>query len=353
MSDSIQMTAAAAITAPPQSKSSAGNVSNTDSEDDSTAFNAVFSGYVASDAEATEKKMAENMADLFNPSLPQELLVSGNTLPEEDTPQSWQALMLLQPADNAISNSTQFKATDLLEQRKPVLSSRDNGALLTQQFTQDLGLQLKDTENALLIGPAAQNLSSRLSEVQFIPDKNATLLVSVTEQTVPIHGGNSTLNQSLAAVGLGTAVQAATTQTHMAPLNLGQNAWETNFGSRLQMLVGQNTQSAEIRLDPPELGSLDIKIKVTNDIATVNITSPHSHVRDALESAVPRLREMFADSGVSLGDVNVRQESFAQGQNSANEDTGRYISDEGNGYDIEPVAVINKRVSEGLLDIYA
>ncbi|GMR16844.1 MAG: hypothetical protein BMS9Abin31_1231 [Gammaproteobacteria bacterium] len=175
----------------------------------------------------------------------------------------------------------------------------------------------------------------------------------MNEQLVPRQGINSNLSQSLAAVGLGTATQAAATQTQMAPLNLSQNAWESNLGSRLQMMLGQNVQSAEIRLDPPELGALDIKIKVTNDVASVNITSPHAQVREALETAIPRLREMFEQSGLSLGDVNVRQESFAQQQNSSDEESGSF----GNSTDLdvgdEPIIITRKIVSDSLLDIYA
>jgi len=157
----------------------------------------------------------------------------------------------------------------------------------------------------------------------------------------------------MAAIGLGTATQAANTQTQMAPLNLGQNAWETNLGARLQMMVGQNIQTAEIRLDPPELGALDIKIKISNDVASVNITSPHSHVREALETAVPRLREMFADSGLSLGDVNVRQESFAQRDNLPGEQQDAFSTSNDPDFTDEPAIITRNIVSDSLLDTYA
>lgn len=119
------------------------------------------------------------------------------------------------------------------------------------------------------------------------------------------------------------------------------------------MMVGQNVQSAEIRLDPPELGALDIKIKVTNDVASVNITSPHTQVREALETAVPRLREMFEESGLSLGDVNVRQESFAQQQNSSDEESGSLGHNTELEIGDEPTILTREIVSHNLLDIYA
>ena len=191
----------------------------------------------------------------------------------------------------------------------------------------------------------------QLAAAQFNPQTNEGILFNMTEQISPMQGVTSTLTQSLAAVGLGTATQAAATQTQMAPLSLGQNAWESNLGSRLQMMVGQNIQTAEIRLDPPELGALEVKIKVSNDVASVSITAANASVREALETAVPKLREMFAESGVSLGDVNVRQESFTQQQNE--EGRGGFAQGDETDLGDESTTVTRKIVSDSLLDIYA
>jgi flagellar hook-length control protein FliK len=70
-------------------------------------------------------------------------------------------------------------------------------------------------------------------------------------------------------------------------------------------MTTQKVQSAEIRLDPKELGAVDVKIRIHQDQATVVFSSPHAQVRDALENSIPRLREMFAESGLGLGNVNV------------------------------------------------
>jgi flagellar hook-length control protein FliK len=45
------------------------------------------------------------------------------------------------------------------------------------------------------------------------------------------------------------------------------------------------------------------------DKATLAFASQHAAVRDALESALPRLREMFAQNGLDIVDVNVSQEN--------------------------------------------
>jgi hypothetical protein len=333
--------------------SSVDDANNPTNSEDLDGFTAVFASYVETEPAATEQQMDENLAHLLNQLLPQAAAEEGNTLPQADDAMMWQALMLIQPAEQGVTNTPaqQLQTMGLLDgQRKPVL----NPAMTNQDYFNTLAMQSKQQGSVMPAGMPADNVvSAQLAAAHFIPENRESILLNMNEQLVPIQNTNSNVAQGFAAVGLGTATQAASAQTHMAPLNLGQNAWESNLASRLQMMVGKNIQTAEIRLDPPELGALDVKIKVTNDVASVNITSAHSQVRDALETAVPRLREMFAESGLSLGDVNVRQESFAQQQNSAEQEgaVGSEVAE--NESSDEPLTVTRKIVSDSLLDAYA
>ncbi len=352
MSESIQITPSASAGVQQSKLSPLDSANNPESTDDSAGFTAVFASYVESETDASEQTVEQNLAQLLNDILPQDALVDGNPLPEQEQIAMWQALMLIQPAENTISNSTasSMQSISLLDNsRKPMLNSQ----LLNQDYFKNTGMQNKEFGNSLPPGLVTNNISAQLAAAHFMPEKNESFLLNMNEQLMPVQATNSTLSPALAAVGLGTATQAAATQTNMAPLNLGQNAWETNLGSRLQMLVGQNVQTAEIRLDPPELGTLDIKIKISNDVASINITSPHSQVREALETAVPRLREMFAESGLSLGDVNVGQESLAQQQNSSEEEDRSFGRMADSDFADEPVTVTRETVSDNLLDMYA
>lgn len=90
-----------------------------------------------------------------------------------------------------------------------------------------------------------------------------------------------------------------------APVAFGRPGFAEQMAEKIMLMTTQKVQSAEIRLDPKELGAVDVKIRVHQDQATVVFSSPNAQVRDALESSIPRLREMFAESGVGLGSVNV------------------------------------------------
>ena len=71
----------------------------------------------------------------------------------------------------------------------------------------------------------------------------------------------------------------------------------------------QQNQVAELHLNPPNLGPLDVVLKISDNQATALFTSPHSAVRDAVENALPKLREMLADNGIMLGNTMVSDQS--------------------------------------------
>jgi flagellar hook-length control protein FliK len=75
----------------------------------------------------------------------------------------------------------------------------------------------------------------------------------------------------------------------------------------------QQQQVAEIHLNPANLGPVEVMLSITQDQATAQFVSPHASVREAIQDALPRLKEMLADNGIQLGNVTVGAESFQQG----------------------------------------
>jgi len=116
------------------------------------------------------------------------------------------------------------------------------------------------------------------------------------------------------AVGA-TAATAATTAPATDPLldnlpvlePLGDaDAWSRGVGERVLMMADRGLQSATIKLQPEHLGPMEIRIQVDDDgTAQVNFSAQHAQTRDALETAIPRLRELLADQGLSLSQANV------------------------------------------------
>jgi flagellar hook-length control protein FliK len=89
-----------------------------------------------------------------------------------------------------------------------------------------------------------------------------------------------------------------------------QDKWADEFSQKITWLASSNKdQSAELHLNPPQLGPLDVVIKVSGDQATALFTSPHAAVRDAIEQAMPRLRDMLAGNGIMLGNATVSDQA--------------------------------------------
>jgi flagellar hook-length control protein FliK len=98
---------------------------------------------------------------------------------------------------------------------------------------------------------------------------------------------------------------------HLAP-TVGTTAWGQALGDKLVWMAAGAQQTASITLNPPNLGPLQIVLNVTNDQATASFFSAQPEVRQALEAAFPRLREMMNDAGIQLGQATVSADTPQQ-----------------------------------------
>ena len=112
-----------------------------------------------------------------------------------------------------------------------------------------------------------------------------------------------------------TLQHATTAQPIDLNTPLGHSKWNNDFAQKIVWLAHQQNQVAELRLNPAHLGPVEIMLSLSGDDnaqATAQFVSPHIAVREVIEAALPRLREMMAESGIQLGDVMVGAESFQQ-----------------------------------------
>lgn len=123
-----------------------------------------------------------------------------------------------------------------------------------------------------------------------------------------------------------TAAPLSGSQTHAQPLPtaapvlsapLGSHEWQQSLSQHVTLFTRQGQQSAELRLHPQDLGQVHISLKLDDNLAQLQMVSPHSHVRAALEAALPMLRTQLAESGIQLGQSNISSESFAGHQQSS------------------------------------
>ncbi|TVP92790.1 MAG: flagellar hook-length control protein FliK [Thioalkalivibrio sp.] len=137
-----------------------------------------------------------------------------------------------------------------------------------------------------------------------------------TPQAVSLAGVTAAAGDASAGSQPGSANapgNAAGARVFNVDVPLQQPGWDRALGNGIRWMVNQNLQVAELRVSPPNLGPLEVRLQVEGDRTHVNIVAPHATTREAVEAALPRLREMFAESGLTLGDVNVRQEGKEHG----------------------------------------
>ncbi|EHN8890671.1 flagellar hook length control protein FliK [Enterobacter hormaechei] len=98
---------------------------------------------------------------------------------------------------------------------------------------------------------------------------------------------------------------------------LGTHEWQQNLSQHITLFTRQGQQTAELRLHPEDLGQVQISLKLDDNQAQLQMVSPHSHVRAALEAALPILRTQLAENGIQLSQSSVSSEGFTGQQQSS------------------------------------
>jgi flagellar hook-length control protein FliK len=86
---------------------------------------------------------------------------------------------------------------------------------------------------------------------------------------------------------------------------VGTPQWREEFSAAVRVIATEQIQSAEIHLNPPELGPVQVSLRMDAREASIAFTAPHADTRQALEAALPRLRELLEAGGISLGSTSV------------------------------------------------
>ncbi|EGF33770.1 Flagellar hook-length control protein fliK [Oxalobacteraceae bacterium IMCC9480] len=153
------------------------------------------------------------------------------------------------------------------------------------------------------------------------PDKDVTL-ARLVEQ--PVAG--SAL-QPMQQTALTMAAPAGVHPGNSLAPQVNNSAWDQALGQRMVWMVAGAEQSATLTLNPPDLGPLQVVLNVSNGQADASFFAAQPEVRQALEAAMPKLREMLGDAGISLGQANVSSGSpnphsgSGQGDNGARRNT--------------------------------
>ncbi len=162
---------------------------------------------------------------------------------------------------------------------------------------------------------------SAMSTLQQLPmaDSQSTLLQQSSSSFVESSNGLLATSLNPASNTISSMSLAAMPQTEITE-PFGKPGWAQGMGKQILWMANQNISSAEIRLNPAHLGPIEVRLDISDDQINVALSSRHANVREAMEMALPKLREMFDSNGMSLADTDISHQSFAQQreQNMAN-----------------------------------
>ena len=130
------------------------------------------------------------------------------------------------------------------------------------------------------------------------------------------------------------------------------------FTQQVVVLAQHGIQQAQMSLTPPALGPIDVRITVNNDEATVQIAAHSGAARDAIQDALPRLKDMLEQSGVRLSDASVFAQLPQRDHSAAAQQRADWWQQEqqvngASGGDEEELSVPIRVLHPGLIDAYA
>ncbi|MBN7831678.1 flagellar hook-length control protein FliK [Stenotrophomonas maltophilia] len=135
---------------------------------------------------------------------------------------------------------------------------------------------------------------------------------------------------------------------------LGDDGFDQAIGARLGWLADQKIGHAHIRLSPDDMGPVDVRLQLNGDKVHASFSSPHVDVRQALESSLPRLRELLGEQGFQLAHADVGHQSPGGDGNAPGQPGGSGIIGDGEptpgDASVSSAQLIRQR---GLLDAYA
>lgn len=186
----------------------------------------------------------------------------------------------------------------------------------------------------------------------------ATPLKSTAETAVQVV--NTSVSLAPAVTTAAPAQASAPVAAPVISAPLGSSEWQQTISQNITLFTKQGQQSAELRLHPEDLGQVQISLKIDDNQAQLQMVSQHSHVRAALEAALPVLRTQLAENGIQLGQSSISSESSAGQQQSSSQQQqasrsghgGTFAADEDDAL-IVPASLQSLTRGNGAVDIFA
>lgn len=239
--------------------------------------------------------------------------------------------VIKQNTDSSEQNKQQTETSKIRPDILQALSARSAG---------------KDGESNSIKG----DVKTLLTTEQFVDKKPAFKELQLTEIVKAIVSDKAQQNSQLVDKGsntIATTLSNIATTTVTEPVSkpaipsldiqptIQSKAWSRVLSGRVIWMAREGVQEAALKLNPANLGSIDVKLRMNDERVHVTFVAQHAATRDALEQALPRLRESFIENGLEFADADVLQHDSEQADNSqadnesVNSETGQSVLSDG------------------------
>jgi flagellar hook-length control protein FliK len=262
----------------------------------------------------------------------------------------------LKKVNETINNLQTMLDTQLSESKAQSVSSSANAALNTQQAS-NAAMNANTPQNKAMINAQApssieqdgvnkEELNALEAEQESLPKEPKTNTglsrvaqvfslitdgINNTQVQINTQYDNARYEQSILESQAIQSQQLQTSSAQVKQINIDASMMQAinivksdaakMLQERVSSMLSISNKEAEIRLDPPEMGSMQIRIRSDAEQAQINFVVQNQQAKEALEQSMPRLREMLAEQGIDLGESSI---SYGQ--------SGNEQSDEGEGH---------------------
>ncbi len=260
-------------------------------------------------------------------------------------------------APEGLSNAGTQNQQALLEQLQAGEASGFTGKLAVgSSATATESASSANATQDMAFSAAMQTAANMQATVSEAGQKQAAALLDPARDDRLLIQSQTQSQGLMAASQMMTAPNAS--QDLMVNTPMGNNRWNEDLGQKITWMAGHGSQSAELQLNPPDLGPLHVVLNVSGDQATALFTSPHAAVREAVQQALPKLRDMLADNGIMLGNASVSDQGRQGAQSGYSGEGSKPSSSSGRGA-VEVSSVqqgprsISMLQTQGLVDTFA
>jgi len=212
---------------------------------------------------------------------------------------------------------------------------------------------------AAIAGEAAVSTDSAADEIA-VEDLDALQVAAKADGPLQDDAAPAT-PASLHGIGASHAVRAGADVAALRGMEptptpvLGQEGFDDALSARIGWLADQKIGHAHIRISPDDLGSIDVRLQLDGDKVNASFSSPHVDVRQALESSLPRLRELLGEQGFQLAHADVGQQAHGgSGEPRGDDASHAHVTGDGDAGGAEVTLSAAQLIRQrGILDAYA